>query len=207
MGRQHQVALGTVGGAVQESGSDLGVEFVGFGFHPVFGGVARGPAEAAEIGVDVEQHGEVRLQAGGGPFVQVPHRRGSEVPSGALIGHRGIDVTVGEDDLAALEGGEDDLVRVGRAGRGKDQGFGAGVDVAVAVVQHQGPQLFADRRAARFARAQHPESPRVKGPGQCCGLRGLACAVAAFEGNEQSGVLGSHMTSLPTITDTVGAGP
>ena len=111
---------------------------------------------------------------------------------GALVGNRGIDVAVGEDHLAAFQGGADDLAGVGGAGGGKDEGLGVRVDVAVAVVQHQGPQFFADRGAARFAGPQHREAARLEGPGQLCRLRGLAGAVAAFEGDEQSGVLGSH---------------
>ena len=134
------------------------MEFVGLGFQPVFGGVARGAAAAADCGVDVQQHREVRLQARRGPVVDVPDGVGAEVPAGALVGDRGVDVAVREDDLAAFQGGPDDLARVGGAGRREDQGLGVGVDVAVAVVQDQGTQLLADRRAARFPGPQHRQA-------------------------------------------------
>ena len=51
---------------------------------------------------------------------------------------------------------------VGGAGGRKDQGFGVGIDVAVAVVQHQGAQLFADRGAARLPGPQHREAVALR---------------------------------------------
>ena len=109
-------------------------------------------------GVDVEQHRQVRLQARGGPFVDVPDGVRAEAAAGALVGDRGVDVAVGEDDLAALQRGADDLAGVGGPGRRENQGLGVGIDVAVAVVQHEGPQLFADRGAARFPGPQHRQA-------------------------------------------------
>ena len=90
-----------------------------------------------------------------------------------------------------------------------------GIDVAVAVIQHEGPQLLTDRRAARFPGPQHGKTIRFQGFGEFSRLRGLAGAVSALEGNKQSGqqagqlsagrsgALGSHRSRVPTITDTL----
>ena len=81
-----------------------------------------------------------------------------EAAAGALVRDRGVDVPVREDDLAAFQGGPDDLARVRGPGRRENQGLGMGIDVAVAVIQHEGTQLLADRRAARFPGPQHGET-------------------------------------------------
>jgi cystathionine gamma-synthase len=86
---------------------------------------------------------------------------------------------------------------MGGAGGGEHEGFGAGVDGAVAVVQHQGTQLFANGSAAGFAGAQHGKSPRLKGVREPGGLGGLARSVPAFEGDEKTWALNTHWTSLP----------
>ena len=96
---------------------------------------------------------------------------------------------------------------MGRPRSGKNQSFGAGVDLAMAMVQHQGAQLFADGRAARLPRPQHCVSGGFQ-PGLDGGcLGGLACPVAALERDEQpragasggGNTGGSHPISVPSF--------
>ena len=76
-----------------------------------------------------------------------------------------------------------------------------GVDVAVAVVQHQGTELLPDGRTARLPGPQHLQAAGFQGFGQLGSLRGLARAVAAFKRNKKPGALDSHLTSLPIPAD------
>ena len=157
-GGQHQIGPGPGRCHVQEGRPDRGVEFVRLGFEAVLGGVACGAPLPADCGLDVEQHGEVRLQARRRPSVDVPDCRGPEAAAGALVRDRGVNVPVSQDDLAALQRGPDHLAGVRGPGGREDQGFRVGIDVAVAVVQHERTQLLADRSAARFPGPQHREA-------------------------------------------------
>ena len=69
------------------------------------------PAQAGAL-VDVEHHGQVGDAARGSPSSESPSitSRPARVPP--LVGHRGVEVAVGHDDLAALEGGQHDRAHV-----------------------------------------------------------------------------------------------
>ena len=76
----------------------------------------------ADCGLDVEQHREVRLQARRRPVVDVPDRLRPEAAAGALVSDRGVNVPVGQDDLAALQCGPDDLGWRARRGTPRKSG-------------------------------------------------------------------------------------
>lgn len=137
MGGQHEVGLRTAAGHPQEGLPDTGMEVISFRFQPVFGSIAGCPAAAADGGVDIQQDGEVGLQAGSGPPIKGPYGVLAQSASCPLVGHRRVDVTVRQDDLTAFQGRTDDLGGVRGPGRGKDERFRAGIDVAVAVIQYQ----------------------------------------------------------------------
>lgn len=137
MGGQHKVGLRTAAGQLQEGIPDPGMEVISFRFQPVFGSIAGCPAAAAYGGVDIQQDGEVGLQAGSGPLIKGPYGVLAQSASGPLVGDRRVDVTVRQDDLAAFQRRPDDLGGVRGPGRGKDERFRAGIDVAVAVIQYQ----------------------------------------------------------------------
>lgn len=139
------------------------MEVISFRFQPVFGSIAGCPAAAANGGLDIQQDGEVGLQAGGGPFVKGPYGVLAQSASCPLVGHRRVDVTVRQDDLAAFQGGPDDLGGVRGPGSGKDERFRAGIDVAVAVIKYQRTQFFADGSSARLTGTQDGEAPGFQG--------------------------------------------
>ncbi|MPN51484.1 hypothetical protein SDC9_199130 [bioreactor metagenome] len=68
-------------------------------------------------------------------------------------------------------------------GRKGDQRLGQRVH---GVMQHQGAQLFGQRRAAGLARERDHPALIAKSLGQCLDMRGLARTVDAFETDEQT---------------------
>ena len=129
----------------------------------VLSSLAGSTAAAANGRLDIQQDGEVGLQAGSGPLVQGPHSVFAQSASGPLVGDGRIDVTVRQDDLAAFQGGPDDLSGVRGPGSGKDERFRAGIDVAVAVIKYQRTQFFADGSSARLTGTQDGEAPGFQG--------------------------------------------
>ena len=102
---------------------DRVVEGVRLGLEPV---VRVAAAPTALVGGDVDDDGEVGHQAIDGPHLQVVHLGRPEVAPGALVGDGGVGVAVGDDDLAAVEGGPDELVDVVRLVGGEEQRLGPG---------------------------------------------------------------------------------
>ena len=84
-------------------------------------------------------------QVGGRPALQRGHLAEVEHPARALVGQRGVDVAVGDHDLAALERRQDDRVDVLGLVGGVQQGLGAGRQVARRVAEDDLAQLLADR--------------------------------------------------------------
>ena len=194
---QHQVGTGAAASQLEEGFPDPAVEVVRLGLQPVLGGVTGSPALPSHCRVNIQQDGEVGLQAGGGPLVQGPDGVLPQIASGALVGNRGINVAVRQHNLAALQRRPDHLGGMGSAGRRKNQRLSVGVNFAVAMVKNQGTQLLADGRPARLAGTQHCQSPGFKGVCKPGSLRRLAGTIAAFKRDEKSGPLFVHPTSLP----------
>ena len=163
VGGQHEVGLRTPACQLQERIADPGMEVISFGFQPVLGSLAGSTAAAANGRIDIQQDGEVGLQAGRGPLVQGPHSVFAQSASGPLVGDGRIDVPVGQDDLAAFQGRPDDLGGVRGPGSGEDERFRMGINVAVAVVQHQGTQLFTNGSSAWLTGAQDGVALGLKG--------------------------------------------
>ncbi len=200
MGGQHKVGTGTACGQVQEGFPDPKVELVSFGFEPVLCGITGGPALAAHRRVNIQKDSEVGFQAGSGPRVNRPHCILAQVPSGSLVGNGRIDITIRQNDLAALKRRPDDLAGVGGPGRRKDQGFGMGVNVAVAMIEDQGAKFLADGRSARFPGPQDGEAARFKGICKPGCLGGLAGPIPALKCDKKARPLFTHRSSLPILT-------
>ena len=127
-------------------------------------------------------------QALGGPQRQPLDLVGAQVPAAALVGDRGVEVAVGDDDGAALERGPDQRGDVVRAVGRVEQRLGARVDVVA--VQHRLAQHQPELGAARLAR-EHDLAAEARQPvAEQAGLGRLAGAVAALEGDEQPGGTG-----------------
>ena len=148
-------------------------------------GAAAGGASFGQVGVAVEQDGQVRQEALGGPQGEVADLLGTERAGRTLVGDGGVEVAVGQDDGAALEGGPHAGGDVVGAVGGVQEGLGARRDVPA--VQEEAADLDAELRAARFAGEDVVHVRRGQKVGEDADLRRLADAVASLEGDEQTG--------------------
>ena len=148
-------------------------------------GAAAGGASLGEVGVAVEQDGQVRQEALGGPQGEVADLLGAERAGRALVGDGGVEVAVGQDDGAAFEGGPYAGGDVVGAVGGVQEGLGAWGDVPA--VQEEAADLDAELRAARFTGEDVVHVRRGQEVGEDADLRRLADAVASLEGDEQTG--------------------
>ncbi len=184
-GIEHHVGTVVVPGPVQEGLPDAGMEIVGLGFEPVLGAVALCAAEPTGQRIDVEQDGQIGAETVGGPAVQPQHLLGPQSASDPLVGDRGINEAIANDRGPAGQGRKDDLLDMGGAGCGEHQGFGAGIDFAAAVVEHEGTQFLADGGASGFTGADDFTPTVLEPTDQQGGLGGFAGTIAAFEDDEQ----------------------
>ena len=109
----------------------------------------------------------------------------SSVRPGALVGQRRVDVAVGDHDLAARERGQDDVVDVLGLVGGVEQGLGAVGQVAGRRVEHDAPQLLADRRVTGLEGEQDGLAALDEPVAQQPRLGGLAGPLAALEAHEE----------------------
>ena len=116
-------------------------------------------------------------------------------PAGeALVGKRGVDVAVEEDDPAGGQRGSYDLDHELRPGGGVEERLRLGGDV-VAAVQKQLPDLLPERRAPGFAQrltgmphVSGRQAPPYEAGAQKVDLGRLARPVDALEGHEETRV-------------------
>jgi hypothetical protein len=104
-----------------------------------------------------------------------------------LVGQGGVDVAVGDHDLAAGQGGQDDGVDVLGLVGGVQQHLGAVGELTGGRVEHDPADLLADRGVARLEGEQGVETALLQRRGQGAGLRGLARTLAALEADEDAG--------------------
>ena len=100
-GVDDEVAGGVGGGQGEEAGPYPLVELGGLGLQPVR---RLGEALARGLRGDVEQHRQMRYEAVGRPARDTGDLGRREVTARALVGDGGVDVAVGDDDGAALQG-------------------------------------------------------------------------------------------------------
>ena len=113
-------------GEATEAGDDALVKGEGLAADAVLG-IRVGAGESLD-GVDIEQDGEVGLEAAGGVVIELVEEVAIEAAAVALVGDGGIGVAVAEDDGAAIEGGTDEAVDVVGAVCEEEEGFGPGGD-------------------------------------------------------------------------------
>ena len=145
-------------------------------------GATAGGTSLGQVGVAVEQDGQVRKEALGGPEGEVTHLLGAQRSSRPLVGDRGVEVAVGQDDGSALESGPHPGGDVVGAIGGVQEGLGARGDVPA--VKEEAPDLEAEVRAARLTGEDVVDVGSGQEVGEDADLRRLADAVASFEGDE-----------------------
>ncbi len=183
-GVHDQVARRVGGGQGQEAGADALVELGRLGLHPVR---RLGEALAGGLRGDVEEHGQVRYEAVGGPAGDAGDLGGGEVAARALVGDGGVDVPVGDDDRAPFEGGADHAVDVLGAVGGEHQRLGAVGEARGGHVQDDRAQPLADGGGARLASHHDLVALAADPGGERLDLGRLPGAVAALQGDEEAG--------------------
>ncbi len=157
------------------------------GFEPI---VQVAPAAPALGGRYVDHDGQVREQTGDGPVLQVSHLADSQGATGALIGDRGVDITIGQHHRAARQRRADDLFDVLGLVGGENQRFRARRHVVT--VQDQVAQGLAQGGAAWLPGADHLPPGRLEVRREQPNLRRLARAVPALEGDEKALIHAAH---------------
>lgn len=201
-------AVGLAGGDGEVLVVDAAVEGVAFALEAVFvGAVLAGVAIVAAAGAieggfegREEQQGEVGLDAVAGGAVHGEDAVGAEVAAGALVGLGGVGVAVAEDNVAAVEGGEDDLVE-GLGAVGEHEGhLGGGGDLAelgfASGVEQDAADAVAEAGAAGLAEGDDAMAFGFERGGEPAELGGLAGAVQALEGDEESAAHGLSLLHL-----------
>ena len=160
------------------------MEVGGFGLQPVG---RTGAAAQPGHRVHVQQDGEVRGAPAGRPPVEPGDLLDRQVPAGPLVGEGGVDVPVGDDDRAPVQGGRDDRGDVlGPVGR-VHQRLGVRRHAGVRGVQQQRAQPHPDLGRAGLVRGHHVVAEFAQPDGDQPGLRGLARALAALERDQPPG--------------------
>ncbi len=177
---------------------DALIEGVALALEPVFIGAlgllgavvaAAGAGEAAgERRKQQDRQVGLEVVADGG--VHGEDAVGAKSTPRALVGLRGVGVTVAEDDGAASQGREDDLAER-LAAVGEHEGhFSFGGDAAelglAARVEDDGADAVAERRSAGLAERDDAAAVGSKRGGEAAQLRSFAGAVEAFEGDEEA---------------------
>ena len=162
-------------------------------------GATAGGTSLGQVGVAVEQDGQVRQEALGGPEGEVTHLLGAQRSSRPLVGDRGVEVAVGQDDGAALKGGPHTGGDVVGAVGGVQEGLSTRGDVTT--VQEEAPDLDAELGAARFTGEDVVDVGGGQEVGEDADLRRLADTVASLEGDEQTGVGrgGGRLSHIPSV--------
>jgi hypothetical protein len=132
----------------------------------------------------VQQDGARRAEPGRGERVQGSHGLEPQLTARALVGERRVDEAVRDHPGAAPEGRADDLVDDLRPRGGVEQRLGAGADRPGAVREDERTHLLAEGRPARLPALDHLPPLGPKARREPPGLRRLAHAVQAFEGDE-----------------------
>ena len=179
---EHEPAARLGLGAPEERLAGAPVELVAGPLQPVR--VPRQPRPARDR-VEVEQHRQRREQPVDGPQREALDLVGPQVPPAALVGHRRVEVPVGDDDRAAGERRPDQRRHVVRAVGRVEQRLGAGVDVVA--VQDRVAQQQAELGAAGLARQDDLAAQPGQPVAEQARLRRLAGAVATLERDEQPG--------------------
>lgn len=162
----------------KKASTDTFVELHWFGVDPI---LVREPREPNGW-LDIEEQRQVRLQAASGIGVQLPQELNRQPPSVALIGHRGIGVTIAEHDLAAGQRGLNDLLDVlGPVSKEQEQLRLGRKRISV---QQRFANASAEIACARLARANYDEALRSQGIGNGAQRRGLTRTLRTLEGHE-----------------------
>ena len=144
--------------------------------------VGHAASTQRDLRIDEHEHGPVRQQAVRRDEVELEHLVHAESARETLVGEGRVDVAVGDDVLAGVKRRRDHPARkLGACGREEGRlGPGGHVDS----LEHQPPELLAQRRAAGLAGGDDLASLAAEGVREQLRLRGLARPVQAFEGDE-----------------------
>lgn len=179
-----EVAAGVGGGQREETGAHARVELGGLRLQAVRG---LGEPLAGGLGGDVQQNRQMRYEPVRRPARDPRDLGRGEVAARTLVGHGRVDVPVGDDHRAALQGGPHDGVDVLRAVRGVQQRLRAVRQTGAGDVEQDRPQPLAHGRGTRLAGEDDLVALGPDPVGERLGLGGLPGAVAALQGDEEAG--------------------
>lgn len=113
----------------------------------------RPPADAGEpgLGGQVKQDGGIGPEIAGSLRIQRLHSFRTQLPSSALIGHRGIAVAVADDDQTTPERGLNDFLNVGAPGGFQEEEFSQSIDAGAGRAEQQIAQRLSEGGPAGFA--------------------------------------------------------
>ena len=173
-------------GEVAETGDDALVKGERFAADAVLGfGVGAGESLG---GIEIEEDGDVGLEAAGGLVVELLEEVAIKAATVALVGDGGVGVAVAEDDGAALEGGADEAVDVMGAVGEEEEGFGPRRDGAIGGIwqgEEVGAQGDAHRGSAGLERGDVLDPVRGEAVAEGGAEGGFPGAFAAFDGDEK----------------------
>ena len=129
-----------------KSCSDPIVEAVALPLEPIGKPSRRGEPSRGDLGVDIDQHGQIRPPPVHRPVAQPANLREIEAPAVALVRERGPRRPVTDDGSAGTKSGRDDLGHVFGPVCSHEERLGAGVQTREGRIQHGLPQPDPDAR-------------------------------------------------------------
>lgn len=162
----------------------------GFIVEPGFvgGGALIAAAGALLAGgyVDVDEDGDVGLEAGAGDAIELEDDVGIEAAAAALVAKGGIGEAIAEDDGAAGQSGADDLFDILSAAGEVKQEFRAWGDLFAGGIEQDLTNQAADFGATGLDGFHYIATFGAQRFAEKAHLRGLPAAVNAFKGDEFS---------------------
>ncbi len=157
-----EIAIAATSGQLAERGAHPLMEGNGLGLQAI--GRFR-VAFQSDPGVEVEENGQVGHEATGRPPGKPAHLVVVELSAATLVGDRGVDEAVGDDDGTSFERGSDHLRDMLAAVRGVKQRFAARRHAGVCAVEQDLAYPRAGRGATRLEREDNVVTERI----QCLG--------------------------------------
>ena len=126
----YQTLLGCLLGEHQKRLADSGLEPDSCLLESIFPApVAPATSLQRRVDVKIKKKCDIRRQTAGGNRIHLPHKIDPQAPSDALIGHRGLRISVADDGLTGSECRLDDLGHMLAAAGPVEEEFGHVVEM------------------------------------------------------------------------------
>ena len=135
---------------------------------------------------EVQQNGEVRLQASRRLALQLPQGVEVEATAITLVGEGGIGIAIAQHQLPTFQPRAEDLLDMLRTSRGKQEGFRPRCNRRSLAAQQDRPDHLADARAARLPCRPHRVPVIGERGRKTMDLGRLAAAFRPLEGDEEA---------------------